>query len=135
VGKEIKMATTATTISATMVEVTAQLADNLAQSEPFLRYKTAEEKLRADHKALNLLEDLSVLQQNIRQNQYLNAVTEKDILELRKLQNAVATNEIIQEYQTTQEQAILFLIEVNQEISQLIGIDFASLARRSSGCC
>lgn len=34
-----------------------------------------------------------------------------------------------------QELSVAFLREVNQEISQLLGVDFASLARRSSGCC
>ena len=33
------------------------------------------------------------------------------------------------------ELAVAFLREVNQEISQLLGIDFASLTRRSGGCC
>jgi cell fate (sporulation/competence/biofilm development) regulator YlbF (YheA/YmcA/DUF963 family) len=124
-----------TTISPSMFEVTTHLAENLAQSEQFLRYRAADDKLNADPKAIKLLKDLSMLQQKIRQNQYLNAVTEKDIRDLRELQNAVAANETIKEYQSAQEQAVLFLREVNQEISQLIGFDFASLARRSSGCC
>ncbi len=118
-----------------MVEVTTRLAENLAQSEQFLRYRAAEERLNADPKANKLLKGLSGLQQQIRQNQYRNAVTEKDVRDLRELQNAVAANETIQEYQSAQEQAVLFLREVNQEISRLIGIDFASLARHSSGCC
>ena len=79
----------------TLLEVTSSLAENLAQSDPLLRYKAAEQRLHADPQAI----------------------------------------ETIQDHLMTQELAVAFLREVNQEISQQLGVDFASLARRSSGCC
>lgn len=122
-------------VSITLLEATSSLAENLAQSEPFLRYKVAEQRLHADQQAMQLLSDLSALQQKIRRQQNTGAISQKDLTQLRALQSAVGTNETIQDHLLTQELAFAFLREVNQTISQQLGVDFASLARRSSGCC
>ncbi len=132
---ETEVKTTTNAISDAILEATTSLAENLAQSEPFLRYKAATSRLEADAQAIQLLEDLSTLQQQIRKSQYSGAVSEKDIARLRALQTAMGASETIQDYQLTQELAAAFLREVNQEISNLIGIDFASLTRRAGGCC
>lgn len=122
-------------IPASMQEATSNLAENLLQSEPFLRYKAAERKLQADLEAQQLLTNLSEWQQKIREQQNSGHIIVTDLERLRSLQNAVASNDAIQDYGLTQELAIAFLREVNQEISTLLSIDFSSLARRSSGCC
>ena len=122
-------------IPTTVLEASSALAENLAQSEPFLQFKDAEERLNADPEALGLLKELSELQQKIRTQQNSSAVSESDLKRLRALQNTVSTNETIQDFGLAQELAIAYLREVNLEISQLIGIDFASLTRRPGGCC
>jgi len=122
-------------ISEKLMEATSSLAMNLAQSEPFLQFKAAEQKLKADQQAMQLLADLEEIQQKIRTQQYSNSVSESDFTRLRELQNAIGINETIQERARALENAIVFLREANQEISNLLGIDFASLARRSTGCC
>lgn len=118
-----------------LLEVSSALAENLVQSEPFLRFKAAEDKLNADAEALQLLSEFSELQQKVRNQQLSDAISESDIQRLRDLQSRIGTNETIQDYGLAQEMAVAFLREVNQEINQLLGIDFASLTRRSSGCC
>jgi len=135
VDKEYEIAPNTAGISSPMLEAASSLAGNLAQSEPVLRLKAAERKLQADQEALKLLADLSELQQKIRKIQYSGAVPESDLTQLRALQNAVGTNETIQDHLLAQELAVAFLRELNQEIRSLLGVDFASLARRSSGCC
>jgi cell fate (sporulation/competence/biofilm development) regulator YlbF (YheA/YmcA/DUF963 family) len=121
-------------ISSEMLELTSALAENLAQSEPFIRFKAAESKLNTDKEALQMLSELSELQQKIRTQQYAGGIIESDLKRLRELQNAIGVNDTIQDHLLTQELAVRFLREVNQEISNLLGIDFASLTRRS-GCC
>jgi cell fate (sporulation/competence/biofilm development) regulator YlbF (YheA/YmcA/DUF963 family) len=118
-----------------LVEVTQNLAENLAQSEPFLRFRAAEEKLNGDAEAQRLLAELSELQQTVRAQQYAGGITPGQLNRLRELQTAVNQNATIQEYGLAQETAVALLRGVNREISTLIGIDFASLTRRSSGCC
>jgi cell fate (sporulation/competence/biofilm development) regulator YlbF (YheA/YmcA/DUF963 family) len=135
VAKETEMTSNIAGVSITLLEETSNLAENLAQSEPFLRLKVAEQRLHADPQAMQLLSDLSALQQKIRKQQTTGAISQKDLTQLRALQSAVGTNETIQDHLLTQELAVAFLREVNQTISQQLGVDFATLARRSSGCC
>lgn len=135
VDKETEMISAISAISVTMLEATSNLAENLSQSEAFLRFRTAEAKLNADQEALRLLTEFSELQQKIRTQQHSSNISESDIKRLRALQNAIGTNETIQDYELMKELAVAFLREVNLEISQLLGIDFSSLTRRSSGCC
>ena len=135
VDKDTEMTSTISAISVTMLEATSNLAENLTQSEAFLRFRAAEAKLNADQEALRLLTEFSELQQKIRTQQHSSNISESDIKQLRALQSAIGTNETIQDYELMKELAVAFLREVNQEISQLLGIDFASLTRRSSGCC
>ena len=129
------MAFSTNAISITMFEATTNLADQLSQSEEFLRFKIAEAKLNADQEAQKLLREYSELQQKIRAQQNSAAIPESDYKRLRELQMAIGANETIQDFEIKQELAVAWLREINQEISQLLGIDFASFTRRSSGCC
>src|SRR5512133_3510968 len=137
VAKQTEMTPATYALPAALLEATSRLSENLAQSEPSLRSRAAEARLNADAEAQQLLKDLSELQQSVRSRQYApqgaGAVSEKDLKRLRELQTAVGNNEVIQDYGMTQQLAASFLREVNQAISQLLGIDFASLARRSGG--
>lgn len=122
-------------IPATLLEATSSLSENLMQSQVFQRYRAADGRLHADPEAMQLLTDLADAQQKIRQQQYSGAISQVDLQQLRVLQVAVKANETIQDHAMCQEIAKSFLREVNQEISSLLGFDFASLARRSDGCC
>jgi len=137
VDKDIEMTSNlavAIDISPVMLEATQTLAQALLQSEPFIRYQEADRKLNADQDAMQLLADLSEAQSKIRKQQASNAVSESDLSRLRELHNAMRTNDTILAYGMAQQEAIAFLREVNQEISSLLGYDFASLTRRSGVC-
>jgi cell fate (sporulation/competence/biofilm development) regulator YlbF (YheA/YmcA/DUF963 family) len=135
VDKGIVMTSAQNAISATILEATSSLAENLVQSEPFLRLQAADRRLHADQEAMHLLAEFADLQQKIRAQHDSGAMTESDIKRLRELQSTISTNDAIQDHSLAQELAIAFLREVNQEISNLLGVDFASLTRRAGGCC
>jgi cell fate (sporulation/competence/biofilm development) regulator YlbF (YheA/YmcA/DUF963 family) len=135
VGKEVEMTTAYNTISDTMLEAISALEENLVQSGPFLRFQEEERKLHADREAMHLLSEFSELQQKIRTQHDSGAISEADFKRLRELQGAISDNDAIQEHDLAQEKAAASLREINQVISNLLGIDFASLTRRSSGCC
>lgn len=118
-----------------LLAATSQLAENLVQSEPLLRFQESTRKLQSDKEASAMLTEFSILQQKLRIQQRSTQISEEDIKRVRELQNAISTNETIQEKELAEEYATAFLREVNQEISNMLGVDFASLARRSSGCC
>lgn len=134
-GKVTELISTQNAISTTLLEATSSLAENLVQSEPFLRFQEADRKLHADPEAMQLLVEFAELQQKIRDQHISGTVTESDIQRLRELQSTITTKVVIQDHGLAQETAVAFLREVNQEISNLLGVDFASLTRRSEGCC
>ena len=111
---------------------TEVLIENLLGSEPFVLYDRAQTQINTDQKAMELLELLSTAQASIRKVQMTGVVGQKDIDQLRALQNEVQQNQTIMEYARAQQVAITYLREINQEISHLLGVDFATLARQST---
>jgi len=115
-----------------LLEATENLALTLLASEPVVAYHRAKAHLESDLEARDLLERFSTAQRDLRQRQGNGGVMQADMDRLRTLQNAVKSNRVIMDYAETQQAAIAYLPEVNQEISQLIGVDFASLAGAAS---
>ncbi len=111
------------------------LAQSLLESDPLAQYQRAKEALERDLGAKRLLDAFAFTQREMRQRQAHNLVTQESVDQLRSMQRQVQANAVIMAYVQTQQAAINYLREVNQEISQWIGADFASLARRRSGCC
>ena len=109
-----------------------QLADALLRAGPIAAYQQAKARLDGDNHARELLERFLRTQSDLRVRQSRNAVTQTDVDELRALQRQVQSNRIILDYAETQQAAVAYLPGVNQEISQLLGVDFASLAGPSS---
>ena len=93
----------------------------------------AKELFTQDATAYKIMEDLSAFQRDIRQKQNKNQVTQQDLEKLRSLQTNAQENEVINSYSLSQQEAIGKLREINAEISNLLGIDFASLAKNT--CC
>ena len=129
-----KVPPTSGKVSVQILNAASDLAENLSQSADILGFRRAENALYSDLQAMQMLKDLSKMQQKVRDQQYTGSLVQADLAALRSLQVSVAENQVIQTYLASQEAAKTFLREVNQEISQFIGIDFASLTRRSSSC-
>lgn len=121
-------------IPETLYQATQSLAENLVASEPFVHYFQARQAFDADSDAQSLLKDISSIQGEIHQKQQRGQVTQADIDVLRAMQQQAQSDETIMQYANTQQNALSFLREINQEISQLLGVDFAALSRQSS-CC
>lgn len=115
-----------------LMAATQALAENLLASEPFVIYQQASARFNADPHARGLIERLSQAQADLRRRQMNRGVTQTDVDQLRALQRQVQSNDVIVDYVTTQQSAVAYLREINQEISLLIGTDFAVLAGRSS---
>jgi cell fate (sporulation/competence/biofilm development) regulator YlbF (YheA/YmcA/DUF963 family) len=115
-------------------KATDNLIQNLLASEPFLAYQKAQAQYKGDSYARDLIGRLSGLQAELRRNQAVGQMAKADIQELRSIQDEVRSNATLIAHTAAQQGAISFLREINQEISQLLGMDFASLAKKS-GCC
>ncbi len=123
-----------TALPATLLAATEDLALQLLASEPFTAYHAAWGHLNADAGACALLQRLSQAQAELRQKQAQQTVAQSDVDQLRALQGAVQTDRTIADYRHAQQTAVGFLREMNREISELLGVDFAALAKRP-GCC
>lgn len=113
-------------------QATENLIENLLASESFLTYQQSLVAMNSDSDAHGLLELLSTLQAGLRHKQSANSVTETDVEELRAIQTQVQGNTTIMAYSQSQQDAVNFLREVNQEISQTLGVDFAALAKQNT---
>jgi cell fate (sporulation/competence/biofilm development) regulator YlbF (YheA/YmcA/DUF963 family) len=122
------------TLPSNLLAATETLAENLLASEPFTEYHAAQAQFNADAGARTLLQRLSQSQAELRQKQSRRTVTQSDADQLRALQSAVRANRIITDYSRAQQDAVAFLRSINQEIGELLGVDFAALAKRP-GCC
>ena len=113
-------------------EATNTLIQNLLASETFLTYQQSQATMNSDSEARGLLDLLSTLQTALRHKQSNNSVTQTDIEELRAIQTQVQANPVIMAYAQSQQDAVNFLREINQEISQTLGVDFAALAKKNT---
>ncbi len=105
---------------------------NALKNVPVLRtYADALAKMEADVHATALLDELQRTQADIRTRQSNGGVTAADTARLRQLQADVQAHPTIAAFLAADQQAKAYLPQVNQAISKLIGIDFASLGRVS----
>ena len=117
-----------------MTEAALHLGQNLLSSEQYVCYQQAEQALKDNAAACGLLNNLAEAQSRIRKAQSGGTITPEDLEALGDLQVQVQANPIITDYMACQQELTVFLQGINAEISQLLGINFALIARRSS-CC
>jgi cell fate (sporulation/competence/biofilm development) regulator YlbF (YheA/YmcA/DUF963 family) len=115
-----------------LMAATDRLAEAIKQSEPMRHYRQAQADLEADAQASNILEQLTAVQIDLRQRQMNGRLTQADIQQARALQSEAQANGLIMAFVQTQQQAMASLSEVNDEISQLLGLNFAALSQTNS---
>lgn len=108
------------------------LAAALVGAAPVAAYHHAQEQLETDPQARDLLKRFMDAQAEMRLRQARGTVAQNNVSLLRSLQREVQSNEIIMEFAARQQAAMAYLPEVNAEISQMLGLDFASLAGPAS---
>ena len=107
------------------------LGHSLAASGPFTRYIDSQVALNEDPSASDLLDLLISVQNSFRRQQAQGGASPADLEQLKDVQAQAQENAAIMEYAHSQQAAIAFLKEINQEISQQLGMDFALIAKRS----
>jgi cell fate (sporulation/competence/biofilm development) regulator YlbF (YheA/YmcA/DUF963 family) len=122
-----------TTLPADLLAATDALADQLRETEPFMLYERAQARLQTDPAANKLLERFAVAQSELRARQSQGQVSMPEVEALRALQQAVQANASVREYSAAQQAAAACLRQVNQDISEVLGVDFGTLTKR--GCC
>ncbi len=122
------MANQPVTLPAGVREALAALELALLNAEPIIAYTRAQARLDASPEARDLIERLSAAQTDLRARQSRNTLTQADVDKVRALQREAQSNRVIMDLIEAQQAANAYLPEVNQEISALLGVDFAALA-------
>jgi len=132
--KKRPMNTKTVTVPPTILAAAETLAAALIRVEPIAAYRRAQAQLEATPHARALLERLSAAQADLRarSGQSRGTLTQSDLNNVRALQQEVRSDPVIMDYAVTQQAAVAYLPKVNQEISQLLGTDFAALAGPAS---
>ena len=111
-------------------------AAKLRQSAPIADFWQAKARLEENHAAHALLTRLSERQRALALKQRTgDEITQGEIDDLRRLQRQAESNPVIEAYSKALQEAQLYLPMVNAEISELLGLDFAGLARAASLYC
>src|SRR5512138_3207383 len=121
-----------TTLSPELQGASQSLIENLLASEAFTHYQHARKLMSEDEEARTLMDQLSKVQANVRRQQSSGNVSQAEVDSLRLIQERALRNAVILDYAQAQQEAIVFLREINAEIGQLLGIDFASFAKCST---
>jgi len=117
-----------------IMEAAREFGQSLADREECRAIEEAQQALRKDREARELLSDYQSAQRSIQMSQMWGGRIAKDELnELKSLEAKVKTNQIIKSLLDAQKSLQEMLGDLNTEISGLLGIDFAS--NSSSGCC
>ena len=119
-------------LSSQLQEATQLLIEHLLASEAFTQYQNARNDMDANPEAHVLMDQLGQSQARVRQMQAKSQVNQAEIDALRLLQQRVLRNPVILDYLGSQQEAVNLLRDVNREISELLGIDFASFANDST---
>jgi cell fate (sporulation/competence/biofilm development) regulator YlbF (YheA/YmcA/DUF963 family) len=125
---------TMTPLSIDVAQATEAFGQNLAYSAPFLQYHAAEEALVADEAAYTLLHELARLQGELRMRQSQGTLSASDLDHLRRLQADAQANPLIADYLRAQQDVTAYVQALNEEISSLLGVNFAGLARVPGSC-
>ena len=121
-------------LSSQLQEATMSLVEHLLASEAFTHYQSAHSAMDSDQEAHALMNQLGKSQARVRQMQTKGEVNQAEVDSLRLLQQRVMRNSVILDYIGAQNEAVNLLRDVNREISELLGVDFASFAKHST-CC
>jgi len=117
------------------MESAREFGEALADCDECRAVKEGQETLRKDKEASKLLSDHQSTQRSIQMNQMWGGRIAKDELnELRSLEAKVKSNKIIKNLLDAQTRLQEMLGSLNTEVSNLLGINFASNSS-AGGCC
>lgn len=118
-----------------VMEAAREFGKELADCEECRAVEEAQQALRKDREAREILSNYQSMQRSIQMSQMWGGKMAKDELnELRSLEAKLESNQIIKSLLDAQKNLQEMLGNLNAEVSGLLGIDFASNSS-TGGCC
>lgn len=122
-----------TQIPPALRDATEALAASVESSPPFAAYRSAQARLEDDEAAHALLDHLAEVERDVRKRQAEGTLTRDDIDRVRAAQNEAWSAPAVMELTTAQRGAAAYLPQVNDLITELLGVNIAALAG-AGGC-
>jgi cell fate (sporulation/competence/biofilm development) regulator YlbF (YheA/YmcA/DUF963 family) len=119
-------------VSTGLRQAVQTLATALRETPAFARFEKAALQFQNDEMARQTIAELQSKQQALQAMIMLNALNAEDRAELERLERAVYASETIKAYIEAQDELANQCLELNDYISQSVGMRFAV---RQGGCC
>jgi cell fate (sporulation/competence/biofilm development) regulator YlbF (YheA/YmcA/DUF963 family) len=119
-------------LSSDLQLATHSLIEYLLASEAFMHYQQVRNRIDQDSEVRTLLEYLSKAQSDLRQNQSSGSVDQTKLESLGQLQQRLESSPVITNFAQSHHEIIGLLREINSEISEVLGINFASFTSHAT---
>jgi cell fate (sporulation/competence/biofilm development) regulator YlbF (YheA/YmcA/DUF963 family) len=106
----------------------------LARTKIIVAFKEARGRLDVDEHARALLDRMAEADGDARRKQAEGTLTQADIDHVRDIHREASLDPSIKGFVEAQQAATAYLPEVNELISELLGLDFASVAAAPANC-
>ena len=123
-----------TTMTPAVAEAVENLISSLLQAEPIAAYQKARAAMDTHEVTQVLLKQYTAAQTDFRELQANGTLTQDHIDRMRQLQQEVQADPQVAAFVVAQFAARTFLDKLTDDLSDGLGIEFASLANASS-CC
>ncbi len=118
----------------TLTESTKEFVAALLDDPSVIEFRSAAEALDTDEEFVSLRKSYEKTVEQFRRKQSDGSLEQTDIEQLRALQHEVNTHPIAQRFIAARDEIAVLVQECNQEISQVLGFDFGSVAGPRGGC-
>ena len=115
-------------------QAAAQFASNLRLVPVVAAFVAAEEAFQTDQELRAQRERFNDLGQRFQRARMNGVLTDALVAEVRREQTHLQSHPLVVEYGRRRQEALAFLQETNVRISEILGVDFAAIARPPSPC-
>jgi len=102
-----------------------EFAEKLITTSFFQTFQQSRSSLTADQEALDLLQRWNEKQRELSEIASERDLREEDFLEVETIREEIFKNTTLMNYFKAQDELVTFLKEVNRELSNILGFDFA----------
>lgn len=109
-------------------------AETLGNTPQYREFEQSYFNFRKDTEAQSAIQEFQKKQASLKALLMLNAVSEEDRQELRRLQERFVHQPSVLRYTKSQEELVAISQEIGDQLSKAIGLDYGSSCR-TGGCC
>lgn len=117
-----------------VMQAARQFAETLGETPQFRDFLQSHFNFRQDTDAQSAIREFQNKQASLKALLMLNAVSDEDQQELQRLQEQFYHQPSVLQYGKAQEELVAICQEIGDQLSNAIGLDYASSCR-SGGCC